>query len=90
MLESQPIHHQWQHFRIVDAATGLVEWEYDHVLVGHNLRFDTSFLDAALTAHGYDRLRHTRVDTVALARRLVRDEVPNLRLATLARYCPAT
>ena len=25
LLESQPIHHQWQHYRIVDAATGLVE-----------------------------------------------------------------
>lgn len=61
----------------------------DRVLVGHNLRFDTSFLDAALTKHGYDRLRHTRVDTVALARRLVRDEVPNLRLATLAQYLRA-
>jgi DNA polymerase-3 subunit epsilon len=62
----------------------------DRVLAGHNLRFDTAFLDAALTAHGYDRLRHARVDTVALARRLVRDEVPNLRLATLARYLRAS
>jgi hypothetical protein len=25
MLESQPIHRAWQHYRIVDAATGLVE-----------------------------------------------------------------
>jgi len=25
ILESQPIHRQWQHYRIVDAATGLVE-----------------------------------------------------------------
>jgi DNA polymerase-3 subunit epsilon len=56
------------------------------VLGGHNVRFDVSFLDAALTAHGYGRLAHRRVDTVALARRLVRDEVPNLRLSTLARH----
>jgi DNA polymerase-3 subunit epsilon len=62
----------------------------DCVLAGHNLRFDTAFLDAALAAHGYDRLRHTRIDTVGLARRLVRDEVPNLRLATLARHLRAT
>ena len=55
------------------------------VLVGHNFRFDTSFLDAALTAHGYPRLGHARVDTCALARRLVRDEMPNCTLATLAR-----
>jgi len=56
------------------------------VLGGHNVRFDVSFLDAALTSHGYERLAHRRVDTVALARRLVRDEVPNLRLSTLARH----
>jgi DNA polymerase-3 subunit epsilon len=62
----------------------------DRVLAGHNLRFDTSFLDVALTSNGYDRLRHARVDTVGLARRLLRDEVPNLRLATLARYLRAS
>jgi DNA polymerase-3 subunit epsilon len=52
--------------------------------VGHNFRFDTSFMDAALVAAGYPRLGHQRVDTCALARRLVRDEVPNCRLGTLA------
>jgi Transmembrane protein of unknown function (DUF3556) len=31
MLESQPIHRPWQHYRIVDAATGVVE--EGHVLV---------------------------------------------------------
>jgi DNA polymerase-3 subunit epsilon len=62
----------------------------DRVLAGHNVRFDVAFLDAALTTHGYERLRHTRVDTVGLARRLVRDEVPNLRLATLARHLRAS
>jgi transmembrane protein DUF3556 len=30
-LESQPIHRQWQHYRIVDAATGLVEAGYVRV-----------------------------------------------------------
>ena len=60
------------------------------VLVGHNVRFDIGFLDAALRAHGHPRLSHRRVDTVALARRLVRDEVPNLKLATLARHLRAT
>lgn len=54
------------------------------VIVGHNVRFDLSFLDAACDRYGYPRLRHVRVDTVSLARRLVRDEVPDLRLATLA------
>jgi DNA polymerase-3 subunit epsilon len=58
----------------------------DTVLVGHNVRFDLGFLDAACTGHGYPRLTHRTVDTVRLARRLVRDEVVNLRLATLARH----
>lgn len=56
------------------------------VIVGHNVRFDLGFLDAACDRDGYPRLGHVRVDTVALARRLVRDEVPNLRLATLASH----
>src|SRR5438128_227554 len=46
--------------------------------------------DAALTAHGYPRMENRRVDTVAIGRRLVRDEVPNLKLATLARHFRAS
>jgi DNA polymerase-3 subunit epsilon len=56
------------------------------VIVGHNVRFDLGFLDAACDRYGYPRLPHVRVDTVALARRLVRDDVANLRLATLASF----
>lgn len=54
------------------------------VLVGHNVSFDLSFLDAALRAEGRGPLDNTVVDTLALARRLVRPEVPNCRLRTLA------
>jgi DNA polymerase III subunit epsilon len=54
------------------------------VVVGHNVRFDLSFLNAALERHGWARLTNPSVDTCALARRLVRDEVPNCRLGTLA------
>ncbi|HET6665473.1 MAG TPA: exonuclease domain-containing protein, partial [Acidimicrobiales bacterium] len=54
------------------------------VIVGHNVRFDLSFLDAALTQAALPRLGTRAVDTCALARRLVRDEVPNCRLSTLA------
>src|SRR4051794_107670 len=39
------------------------------VLAGHNVRFAAAFLDAAPAAPGSDRLHHTRVDTMALARR---------------------
>jgi DNA polymerase-3 subunit epsilon len=54
------------------------------VLVAHNARFDIGFLNAACERAGYRPLDHDVLDTVALARRLVRDEVPNCRLATLA------
>lgn len=74
---------------IAEVLPPLLEFIGGAVIVGHNIRFDISFLDAALTEHGYPRLAHTRVDTLGLARRLFRDEVPNLKLATLARYVRA-
>jgi hypothetical protein len=54
------------------------------VLVGHNLRFDLSFLDHALRSTGREPLANRTVDTLALARRLVRDVVDNCKLGTLA------
>jgi DNA polymerase-3 subunit epsilon len=73
--------------RIDSVLPSLLEFLGDAVLVGHNVRFDVAFLDAALAAAGYPRLAtRTRVDTAALARRLVRDEVPNVRLETLAHH----
>jgi DNA polymerase-3 subunit epsilon len=71
--------------RIEEVLPPLLEFLDGTVLVGHNFRFDVSFLDAALTANGYRPLAQSRVDTCALARRLMRDEVPNCRLGTLAR-----
>jgi DNA polymerase-3 subunit epsilon len=76
--------------RIEEVLPAFLEFARDAVIVGHNIRFDCSFLDAALVAHGYSRLSNRRVDTVALARRLVRDEIPNLRLHTLARHFRTT
>lgn len=70
--------------RIEAVLPALLEFIGDAVLVGHNVGFDTGFLDAALTRAGRARLSNRRVDTVALARRLLRDEVPNCRLGTLA------
>jgi DNA polymerase-3 subunit epsilon len=69
---------------IDEVLPTLLEFIGGAVLVGHNLRFDTSFLDADLIARGYGRLPNARVDTLTLARRLIRDEVPDCRLATLA------
>jgi len=54
------------------------------VLVGHNVSFDVSFLDAALTASERLPLDNTVIDTLALARRLLRPDVPDCKLRTLA------
>jgi len=58
----------------------------DAVLVGHNVRFDISFLRAAALRLGYPAPGPTAIDTVGLARRLVRSEVRDLTLSTLAAY----
>ena len=70
----------------VDAVLpAFLEWIGDDaVLVGHNVRFDVSFVRAACDALGYDRPANQVVDTCSLARRLLRDEVPNCKLGTLA------
>jgi DNA polymerase-3 subunit epsilon len=64
----------------------LLEFIGNAVIVGHNIRFDTSFLDAALRRRGAPHLDHPRVDTLGISRRLLHDEVPDLKLGTLARH----
>lgn len=56
----------------------------DAVIVAHNARFDMGFLNASLVRDGREPLTNKVVDTVHLARRLVRDEVPDCKLGTLA------
>jgi DNA polymerase-3 subunit epsilon len=70
--------------RIESVLPTFLEFLGDSVVVGHNVRFDLGFLAAALERDERPRLTNAVVDTVALARRLVRDEVPNCRLGTLA------
>jgi DNA polymerase-3 subunit epsilon len=70
--------------RIEEVLPSLLEFAGGTVIVGHNVRFDLGFLRVALERAGHDRLAHVAVDTCALARRLVRDEVPNCRLGTLS------
>ncbi len=70
--------------RVGEMLPSFLEFVGGAVLVGHNLRFDLSFLDHALVSTGRDPLPNATVDTLAMARRLVRDSVPNCRLGTLA------
>ena len=72
--------------RIESVLPSLLEFIGDAVIVGHNVRFDMSFVQAALERDARPRLDNRTIDTVALARRLVRGEVPNCKLGTLARH----
>ncbi|MGA7756696.1 MAG: DEDD exonuclease domain-containing protein [Ilumatobacteraceae bacterium] len=70
--------------RIGAVLPSLIDFVGDAVIVGHNVGFDVGFLRAACERHDRPPLPGRVVDTVALARRLVRDEVPDCRLGTLA------
>ena len=72
--------------RIEAVLPSLLEFIGDAVIVGHNIRFDLSFVQAALERDQRPKLTNRAVDTVALARRLVRNEVPNCKLGTLAEH----
>jgi len=72
--------------RIEEALPSLLEFIGNAVIVGHNVRFDMSFLNAAAERLGYGRLPNATSDTHALARRLVRDETRNLKLSSLAAH----
>ncbi len=68
------------------ALPAFLEFIGDAVIVGHNVRFDLSFLEAAAGRLGYEPLSNRSVDTLGLARRLVREEVRNLKLSSLAKH----
>lgn len=82
--------------RIETVLPTFLEFSRGSVLVGHNLRFDLSFLDAACRRLdylpiGFDAMTfgisgRPTIDTVGLARRLIRSEVRDLTLATLAAH----
>jgi DNA polymerase-3 subunit epsilon len=72
--------------RIGEALPSLLEFIGDAVIVGHNVRFDMSFLNAASIRAGYGRLPNRSVDTLRLAQRLVRKDLRSFKLSSLAAY----
>ncbi|WP_239679433.1 DEDD exonuclease domain-containing protein [Natronosporangium hydrolyticum] len=65
----------------------LLELLAGSVFVAHNAPYDVGFLKAACRAHDYRWPAPVVVDTAALARRVLHaDEVPDRKLATLARH----
>ena len=77
--------------RLGEVLPSWLEFSRDCVLVAHNAAFDIGFLKRACAAHGYPWPSPEVVDTVGLARSvLLRDEVPNVRLGTLATLVRST
>jgi DNA polymerase-3 subunit epsilon len=72
--------------KIDEGMASLLEFIGGAVIVGHNIRFDMSFLNAAALRLGYGELPNRTVDTLGLARRLVHTEVRNLKLSSLAAH----
>ena len=64
----------------------LLEFIGDAVIVAHNARFDVGFVNAALLRNDREPLTNKVLDTVALARRVLRGSVPDCKLATLAKW----
>ncbi len=72
--------------RIEEALPALLEFLGTSVIVGHNVRFDLSFLNAAAERLGYGKLPNPSTDTLGLARRLLPGEVRRLNLQSLAAH----
>jgi DNA polymerase-3 subunit epsilon len=70
---------------VEEVLPSLLEIARGTVIVGHNVRFDLRFLDHELQRFGYPRLDAPVVDTLTLARRMLRDDSPDCRLGSLAR-----
>ncbi|WP_460765398.1 DEDD exonuclease domain-containing protein [Mariniluteicoccus flavus] len=76
---------------LAEVMPAWLEFSRDGVLVAHNAGFDIGFLKRACATHGYAWPNNPVLDTVALARcAMLRDEVPNHKLATLAHHFHAT
>ncbi len=76
---------------IEDVLPSFLEFCRDTVVVAHNARFDVGFLKRACDALDHHWGSPVVVDTVALARQaLLRGEVANCKLATLAAHFKAS
>ena len=71
--------------RLSSVLPAFLEFVADSVLVAHNARFDVGFIKRACTKYEYDWPGNPVIDTLALSRHvLLRDEIPNYKLSSLA------
>ena len=56
----------------------------DSVVIGHNLKFDLSFLNYDLINNGFESIANENIDTLKLSRALLRNKVKNHKLSTLS------
>ena len=72
---------------LTEVLPSFLAFAENTVIVAHNAPFDTGFLRRGCESLGYPYPKWPVLDTAALARAiLLRDEVPNCRLATLAQH----
>lgn len=76
---------QQQGCTLAEAMERFVEFIGNSPLVGYNIAFDSSFLNAACKKTGRERLTNMRRDALSLARRTL-DEVNDYKLETLTEY----
>ncbi len=74
---------------IESALPALIEFLRGTVFVAHNASFDYRFLNHDLIRMGHDPIPGPPVCTARLARRVLAQDVPNVRLATLAQFLRA-
>ena len=73
--------------RLAEVLPSFLEFAHGTVIVAHNAPFDVGFLRRACASLNYPFPRWPVLDTAALARQiLLRDEVRNCKLATLAQH----
>jgi len=73
--------------RLGQVLPSFLEFAHGTVIVAHNAPFDVGFLRRACTSLNYPFPRWPVIDTAALARQiLLRDEVRNCKLSTLAQH----
>lgn len=77
--------------RIAEVLPSFFEFAHGCVLVAHNAPFDVGFLKHAARELAIPWPKFEVLDTAVLARRtLIRDEVPNVKLSTLAHVFQAS